>query len=86
MNNFNYQPDYPINITNVMENATFSINSEYERHQNSLTMIAGGSEMLRVSPDGFYVRGVRVPADDQEAETVYTAFKQFLTWAELNRR
>ena len=49
-------------------------------------MIAGGSEMLRVAPDGFYVRGERVPADDNEAVTVYNAFKQFLVWAEMNRR
>jgi hypothetical protein len=59
---------------------------DYTSHQNSLTMIAGGSEMLRVSPDGFYVRGEKVPADDREAERVYNAFKQFLVWAELNRR
>jgi hypothetical protein len=59
---------------------------DYTSHQNSLTMIAGGSEMLRVSPDGFYVRGERVPADDREAEIVYNAFKQFLVWAEMNRR
>jgi hypothetical protein len=42
--------------------------------------------MLKIGPDGFWVRGVKVPADDKEAETVYNAFKQFLTWAELNRR
>lgn len=57
-----------------------------QRHNNSLSMIAGGVEMLRVAEDGFYVRGVKVPADDREAEIVYNAFKQFLTWAELNRR
>jgi hypothetical protein len=49
-------------------------------------MIAGGSEMLRVAQDGFYVRGVKVTQDDREAEIVYNAFKQFLVWAELNRR
>lgn len=65
---------------------TFSISPEFESHQNSLTMIAGGTEMLRVAQDGFYVRGVKVTQDDKEAETVYNAFKQFLTWAELNRR
>jgi hypothetical protein len=70
----------------VIENATISIDPAYELRQNSLTMVAGGSEMLRVSPDGFYVRGVRVPANDKEAETVYNAFKQFLVWSELNRR
>jgi len=81
VNNFNYQPNYPIASTNV----NIGIDPEYEQHQNSLTMIAGGCEMMRVAPDGFYVRGIKVPVDDKEAETVYNAFKQFLTWAELNR-
>jgi hypothetical protein len=71
--------DYPMNNT-------ISVSPESESQQDSLTMIAGGSEMLRVAQDGFYVRGQRVPADDREAETVYTAFKQFLVWAEINRR
>lgn len=69
-----------------IENATIGVSPEFEAHQNSLTMIAGGSEMLRVAPDGFYIRGTKVPADDKEAEKVYNAFKQFLVWAELNRR
>jgi hypothetical protein len=43
-------------------------------------------EMIRVTKDGFYVRGVRVPADAQEAETVYNAFKQWMTWATLQQR
>jgi hypothetical protein len=61
----------------------------YEFHKpepNAITCYAGGCEMLRVSDDGFYVRGQKVPADDKEAETVYNAFKQFLVWAEMNRR
>ena len=74
------------NYTYNIQNATLQVDPEYERLQNSLTMHAGGSEMLRVAKDGFYVRGVKVPADEKEAETVYNAFKQFLTWAELNRR
>jgi hypothetical protein len=65
---------------------TIGVSPEYEAHQNSLTMIAGGTEMLRVAEDGFYVRGVKVTQDDKEAERVYNAFKQFLVWAELNRR
>ncbi len=73
-------------LPNQIENATIGISPEFESMQNSLTMIAGGSEMLRVAQDGFYVRGVKVPADDKEAETVYNAFKQFLVWAEMNRR
>ncbi len=67
----------------AIENATISIS---EAARNNVTMIAGGIEMLRVAQDGFYVRGQKVPADDKEAETVYNAFKQFLVWAEMNRR
>lgn len=69
------QPDY------ALSDITFN-----PAYTDSLTMMAGGTEMLRVAKDGFYVRGEKVPADDKEAETVYNAFKQFLTWAELNRR
>ena len=47
---------------------------------------AQGDEMIRVTRQGFYVRGQRVPADDQEAETVYNAFRQWLTWAILQRQ
>jgi len=71
--------DYPMNNT-------INVLPELESRQNSLTMIVGGTEMMRVTADGFYVRGQRVPADDREAETVYKAFKQFLVWAEINRR
>lgn len=47
---------------------------------------SNNDEMIRVSPEGFYVRGVRVPADEREAETVYNAFKQWLAWANLQRQ
>lgn len=67
----------------VIEDATIGVS---EAAQNTIQCYAGGTEMLRVAQDGFYVRGVKVPADDREAETVYNAFKQFLVWAELNRR
>ena len=52
---------------------------------NNVTMYAGGTEMLRVASDGFYVRGTKVPVDDKEAETVYNAFKQFLVWSQLSK-
>ena len=45
----------------------------------------GADEMIKITREGFYVRGVRVPADDKEAETVYNAFKQWLAWAQLQR-
>lgn len=44
---------------------------------------AGNCEMLRIAPDGFYVRGVKVPVDDKEALTVYNSFHQWLAWAQL---
>ena len=48
--------------------------------------IAGNDEMLKISKDGFYVRGKRVPMDDKEAETVYNSFQAWLTWQNLQRR
>jgi hypothetical protein len=53
----------------------------------SIVMHMGdGDEMLRVTPEGFWVRGVRVEQDDREAETVYNAFKQWMAWAALTQR
>jgi hypothetical protein len=47
---------------------------------------ASDNEMLRVTQEGFWVRGVRVEQDDREAETVYNAFKQWMAWASLTQR
>jgi hypothetical protein len=52
---------------------------------NTITCRAGGEEMLRVSPDGFWVRGVKVEQDEQEAQKVYEGFKAWMMWAQLNR-
>ena len=41
--------------------------------------------ILKISDDGFWVRGVKVPQDDKEAEAVYNAFKQWMTWSSLTR-
>ena len=86
MSGYNFQP-----LQNVMNNwarelpdepnFTFDVGAE----PNNITMISGGKEMLRVAEDGFYVRGVKVPVDDKEAATVYTAFKEFLVWSRLSR-
>jgi len=43
---------------------------------NDISLTTAGDEMLRVAKDGFYVRGVRVEADEKEANTLYEAFKQ----------
>ena len=53
----------------------------------SIVMHMGdGDEMLRVTSDGFWVRGVRVKQDGNEAEIVYNAFKQWMAWAALTQR
>ena len=78
--------NYPPQVHGNAEN-NISIDTSYaERMRDNISLNAGGTEMLRVAKDGFYVRGERIPVDDKEAETVYNAFKQFLVWAELNRR
>jgi hypothetical protein len=46
--------------------------------QNNIIFNAGQAEMLKVTEDGFYVRGVKVEADEDEASAVYKAFKAFL--------
>ena len=52
---------------------------------NNIIMMTKGVEMLKVTEDGFYVRGVKVPADEKEAASVYKAFKEFLVWSRLHR-
>jgi hypothetical protein len=56
------------------------------RDANQITMSTAGTEMLRIAEDGFYVRGIRVEADEREAKIVYEAFKAFLAWSELSRK
>lgn len=66
-------------------NVTYHLREEIQ--DPAITMHGqGGDEMLRVAKDGFYVRGEKVPAGDREAETVYLAFKQWLTWANLQQQ
>lgn len=54
--------------------------------KNEITFISSTNrEMLKIAPDGFYIRGVKVPQDEREAETVYKTFHQWLMWTTLNR-
>jgi hypothetical protein len=53
--------------------------------ENSVIMYAAGAEMLRVAPDGFYVRGTRLEVDENESLSVYKAFKSFLVYQGLSR-
>ena len=82
MSNYNFQP-----LQNIMNNwlpADIGV-IDVDAEPNNITMISGGTEMLRVAEDGFYVRGEKVPVDDREAATVYNAFKEFLVWNRLSR-
>lgn len=56
-----------------------------DEFQNSVSFHCAGEETLRLSPDGFYVRGVKLEQDDNEARIVYNSFKEWLTWSQLNR-
>ena len=53
---------------------------------NTITCLAGGEEMIRVGSEGFWVRGIKVEQDAQEAQAVYNAFKQWMAWASLQGR
>lgn len=77
-----YDPQMLQQTIQAVNNTTYTF---HEPTPNDITCMAGGEEMLRVGPDGFWVRGVKVPQDDNEAEAVYKAFKEFLTWSQLTR-
>lgn len=51
-----------------------------EKETNSVTFFTGDDEMLRVAPDGFYVRGVKLDQNELEAIKVYEAFTEWLSW------
>jgi len=59
---------------------------ENEPKNNTVIFNAGtDDEMLKIAPDGFYVRGVKVEQGPDEAEAVYKAFKEFMTWAIISK-
>jgi len=75
----------------VAPNGDVDNRAEYQFHNeteqpNTSKCLAGGAEMLRVGPDGFWVRGVKIEQDEQEAQAVYNAFKQWMAWASLEGR
>lgn len=52
---------------------------------SSISFNQSSTEMLRIGPDGFYVRGKKIPVDEKEGMAVFKAFKRFLIEAELRR-
>lgn len=67
-----------------MDNTSWMI-KDTDTAPATIQLNANSTEMLRIAKDGFYVRGVRIEQDEKEAEKVYNAFHQWLTWATLNR-
>ncbi len=63
----------------------FTLTPNGTQISNTITCLAGGEELLRCSPEGFWVRGQKVAQDDNEAQVVYNAFKAWMTWAQLNK-
>jgi hypothetical protein len=53
--------------------------------ENNIVLNSGNVEMLKIGPDGFWVRGIKLKQDDKEVEQVYNCFKEWLTWSTLNR-
>ena len=69
---------------------TFEIKQDLPDLRNTIRFVLGPesdqTEMLRISHEGFFVRGVAVAQDEQEAAVVYNAFKEFLTWSAITRQ
>ena len=80
-----WQEDHDRTIKEMKKYSAWQVSSNTELPMNNITCFAGGQEMLRVSPEGFWVRGVKVEQDDTEALSVYNAFKAWMSWAQLNR-
>jgi len=76
---------FKIQSPNTVLTETTIGQSYSDEYQNSISFHALGDEMLRCSPDGFYVRGKKIEQDDNEARIVYNSFKEWLTWQQLNR-
>ena len=45
---------------------------------SNVTFTGSGGEMLRIAKDGFYVRGIKLEQDADEARKVFEAMREFL--------
>jgi len=51
--------------------------------QDAINFVISDIVMMRITPDGFWIRGEQVPQDDKEAERVYNALKEFIVYNNL---
>jgi hypothetical protein len=73
----------PYRMPELHEDMTVQLNGP---SSETITLNAGSDEMLKISEQGFWVRGVQVPQDEREAKIVYDAFREWMTWASLTRK
>ena len=73
----------PYHMPELHEDMTVQLNGP---NSETITLNAGVDEMLKISQQGFWVRGVPVPQDEREAKLVYDAFREWMTWASLTRK
>lgn len=71
----------PSTITNPIAGYT-TIKASVPPNIISFHNIESGGEMLKITKDGFYVRGEKIPQDFDEARTVYNAF---ISWLQSTR-
>lgn len=63
----------------------YPVLSVSDKPESNIVFYGGPNAILKITEDGFYVRGIRVEVDDNEAATVYKAFKEFLVHHALTR-
>ena len=81
---YQYDPNYGAVPEKVITAPGGPYTMRSDNLPNTITLRSGAEEMLKCNTEGFWVRGVKVARDDKEAEVVYNAFKEWLTWATLN--
>lgn len=66
----------PDNVITCVPNASIGKAPEF---QSSVTFHdKDKGEMLRIAPDGFYVRGIKLDVDEHEGKQVYEGLKVWL--------
>lgn len=59
--------------------------TEKTTHKPEIKMLLEEQEWIKISEQGFWVRGVKIEQDPKEAMQVYEAFKEFLVWSTLTK-
>lgn len=64
--------------------------SKFEIHDvnakpSNLVMLVNETEWIKITEEGFWVRGEKVEQGPEEARIVYDAFREFLMWSNLTK-